>query len=630
MAQPNISNALDSVNPGELNPEAQGQTEEEKSVVRLVEKLLSQAKRSRQSADQKWMDYYRFFRGKQWKEKRPSYRNSEVLNYIFSEVQNVLVLMTDSRPRIDVLPEDPTDTEFAQILSEIITAKWDANRWADVLAEAIIDTAIYGTAIGEVAWKPELLDGIGDYDFDTVDPFHFFPDPSARSEINDEHCQYVVTAVPTDVGRVKRMYPDKADLIKPDLSDLSGGNFDPYDTQDIQLKSPTDNRVMVDSYRPNGSNKPNQVLLITAYIKSYDKVEELIGEEKDPDTGLTQKFYQDKFKHPNGRKIVIANQILLTPCEGDDNPYVNGKFPFAKMVDHIMPREFWGIGEVEQLKSPSEIVNKIISYALDVLLLMGNPIWVVDTEANIETQNLTNQPGLIVEKTKGSEVRREAGVQLQPFVLEMFTTMTERVMGKLGSTTDVSKGVSPPGASGFAIEQLQDAAQTRIRGKTRNMESFLKQAGELQIDRILQYYTVPRVVRLTNNEGAAKYFKFHITDSADEKGDVKKVATIQNYVKDPSTGQMVAQGPIEVQLKSKLDIKVDVGSSLGFAKAKRAEDAKQLFQFGILNPEELLDALDYPGKEKIIERIKSQPPMPPMAPGKPGAPNAGPNAAPIA
>jgi hypothetical protein len=165
------------------------------------------------------------------------------------------------------------------------------------------------------------------------------------------------------------------------------------------------------------------------------------------------------------------------------------------------------------------IVNKLISYVLDVLTIMGNPIWVVDTTSGIDTDNLTNQPGLVVEKNPGSEVTREEGVQLQPYVMQTLQFMVENVLNKLGSTTDVSRGAAPAGdTSGYAIAQLQEAAQTKIRGKGRNVEIFLKEAGSLMVDRILQFYQLPRVERITNNTNAVEYFKFHITEPMDEAG----------------------------------------------------------------------------------------------------------------
>jgi hypothetical protein len=171
-------------------------TESETAAVKLVEQLFSIAKKAKEPNDAKWVDFYKFFRGRQWPERRPSYRHSEVLNYIFSEVQTVLVLLTDNRPNIDVTPEDPSDLEFSEILSQILVSKWDRNAWAQVLAEAITIASIYGSAIASVEWNPKLQRGLGDFTFETEDPFHIFPDPNAKSRVNDEHCDWVIRAKP--------------------------------------------------------------------------------------------------------------------------------------------------------------------------------------------------------------------------------------------------------------------------------------------------------------------------------------------------------------------------------------------------------------------------------------------------
>jgi hypothetical protein len=594
-------------------------TPEERKAIQLVEKLYTKAKRAREKYDQKWIDNYKFFKGKQWKEKRPSYRHSEVLNYIFSEVQTVLVILTDNRPTIECLPEDPSDYEFAEILSQIIRAKWDAHNWSYTVAESILDSAIYGTAIGHVPWKPELAQGLGDFAFETVDPFYFFPDANARSKVNDEYCDYTITAIPSDVGKLKKKYPDKADFIKSDVSDIQLSKPSREEMDDIVIKSPTDNRVETETGKAYQSERPDQALLLCAYIKDEEMIEEEIGEETDDQTGLSKKLYQTKKKYPNGRKIEVCNGVLL---EDKENEY--GSFPYGRLVDHLMSREFWGVGEVDQLRSPQTVVNKLVSYILDVLILMGNPIWVVDTESGIDTDRLTNQPGLVVEKIKGTEARRESGVQLQPYIMETLSYFTERVLTKLGSSNDTSKGIDPGGnSSGYAIEQLQEAAQTKLRGKSRNIEVYLKEIGDLMVDRILAGYTIPRVVRLTNNQNAPTYFKFGITEKTDEAGETQKVASVQRYEMDQESGQYMEQSPEEYQIKSKLDIRITTGTTLPFAKQAKAQLAEKLYDKGIIDAEEYLNQIDYPNKEKIIERLNQRaaagiPPGPPQ----PGGPNA--------
>lgn len=582
---------------------SQGQKEEESNTVRMVEKLLAKAKRARAAYDSKWTEDWNFYLGKHWLERRPSYRHSEVLHYLYAEVQNLLVLLTDNRPNIEFLPEDPTDLEFSEMVSNVLRAKWDRESWAYTVAEAIVDASAIGTAFGCVAYKEELDEGLGDFSFETESPFFCYPDPNARSKINDEYCDYFITAIPTDLGKVKAKYPEKASEISADVSDLDNAPMGNNPAaHDLILKSPTDNRVITDQMGRNNAEQPDQVLLITCYMRSNETIEEELIETNE--LGQETKKYQTKKKYPNGRRIVIASGKVLEDVE---NPYRGGKFPYARLVDYILPRTMWGDSEVKLLKSPSQIIDKIISYVLDVLALTGNPVWVVDIESGVDDALITNQPGLKIVKRKGGDVRREMGAPVPDYVLRVFEYFTERVLSKIGPTSEVSRGVAPSGnSSGYAIEQLQEAAQTKVRGKARNLEVFLKEVGELMLDRILQYYSVPRLVRLTNDTGATKYFSFSISDVEDESGEVNKMATVQEYRQDPITGGYVPTDPKEMLLKSALDVKISIGTSLPFAKAQKASIAERLYDKQIIDEEEFLNQIEYPNREKIIERLKER------------------------
>ena len=135
---------------------------------------------------------------------------------------------------------------------------------------------------------------------------------------------------------------------------------------DYRVRSVQDYDLLIQSDKPAESERHEQILLITTWCHS-EEVEEFEIKEKD-ENGTEKKRFQTKKKFPNGRKIVHANGILL---EDGENPYIDGKFPYARGVDHIRAREFWGMGEVEQLRGPQDMINKIISYTMDVLILMA-------------------------------------------------------------------------------------------------------------------------------------------------------------------------------------------------------------------------------------------------------------------
>lgn len=617
----------------ELND--QDQSEQEIKTVRMVEKLFNEAKRARSTYDRRWLEFYKFFKGKQWKEKRPTYRHSEVLNFIFSEIQTIIPIMTDNRPNIETVPEEPHDYEFSEIITHILRSKWDVHNWNYTVAELLLDGMIYGTGIVEVPWNKKKLNGLGDFDFKTRDPLYCYPDPNAE-DVNGDKSGYFITAEPTDIKVLKALYPDKADKIKPDLADLYLSKTSREDLDEYRLKSPVDNRVITEDGKAFNSARPNQALFITCYMKSDEMVQiakmkkDSTGVDKDgipsdPDDEAQESEEEMVKKYPNGRKICIANGFLL-----DDGPmeYMDGHFPFARYIDHPIPREFWGIGEVEMLESPQQIINKLWSYALDVLIIMGNPIWVVDTNSGVDTDNLFNIPGAVIEKNPKTEVRREMGVELQPYVLELMKNIQEGVFEKLGSAHHVSQGAAPfGGASGYAINQLQEAAQTKIRAKSRNLEVTLKKCGDMMVNRILQFYSIPRIIRITGDGNAAKYFKFSMSEEQDESGATKKTASVIPYTLDEGSGSY-KEGPLkEYDIKSTLDVKISTGTTLPFAKVQRQQTDMQLFEKGIIDVETLLKNMEYPNYENVIQKLKDRsadaaaqgqkvqqpPPMPPPA-----------------
>ena len=375
-----------------------------------------------------------------------------------------------------------------------------------------------------------------------------------------------------------------------------------------KFKSPVDNRtVMEGGGSPEGSS--DKSLKITAYLLDDEIIEEkkdLCGEDGQPllgEDGQPQAEYEQKKKYPNGRKVVIASGIVL---EDGPNGYEDGKFPKARLVNYLLPREFWGQSEIEQLESPQMIFNKLVSFALDTLTFTGNPIWVVPSSSGIDTDNLFNTPGLVVEYDGATPPTRQEGTQLQPYVLQLIDRMREWFDGVSGAN-DSTKGVRPDGVTaGNAIASLQEAAQTRIRLKSRMVDAFLQDLGQLYLSRVLQFYTAPRVFRLTGNEQSQQFFKFHIDTQVDEHGEERKVARVTPYNNNPDTGAVGEGNQQDHPMSGKLDVKVVTGSSLPFAKLEKFSMAKEMFGMGIFDAEEVLKASDIPNWQAILERVQAR------------------------
>lgn len=593
--------SADDANVGDRQP-GYNPPEDIKKVLRLCDSLYSKAKKYRKRYDQRWIDWYKMFRGRQWKEVRPSYRHSEVLNLIFETIQGQVPVLTDSRPKLEFLPTVPSQFELADILTKVAANDWEHHNWLYTLTEILYDGHFYGNGFGYVGFNPKAEMGLGSVEFESQDNFYIFPDPQAR-DINGKRTKHFIIAEPVDVSQLKKEYshvPD-AKYIAADVIDFQ--QADKADIYQVMFKSPTDSKLIVEGPSGYDSIAKNQALKLTIYSKDDDFEEESkieLGEDGTPalgDDGEPKTKFVQTLKYPNGRKIVVAGGVLL-----EDGPmeFEDGLFPFVSYTNYILPREFWGVGDVEQLDSPQKVFNKIVSFTLDVMTLMGNPIYIVDDTSGVDTDNLFNKPGLVIEKTAGSEVRRESGVELPAFVLPLLDRVRKYIDGVSGQT-DVSRGAQPNDiVAAEAIQSLQEAQQTRLRQKSRNIDAFLQDFGKLYLSRIFQYYSVPRIVRVSGDSSADQYFYFHVekVDSVDSEGNpaTQKFAVVTGHDGEAKRTEIIGD----------FDVRVGTGSSLPFAKVEKGEQSMNLFKLGIIDEEEVLKNMDYPNYESVLARVQEK------------------------
>lgn len=575
------------------------QPDPDKKDVQMVMKLFKKYKKHRSRYDRNFMHYYKMFRGDQWSGiKMPRHRQKEIVNMIWTAIQSSLPLQTDARPRIVYIPEEPNDTEFAQVLNMVLEADWERNNWLVPVTEMILDGYIYGLGYMELGYDESADFGLGSATLQSEDPFYLYPDPKA-TDINCKDSQGFIKAEPVDTQWLKKQYPDWEDDIKADIVD----SIDSSKTalNDFKIRVSNTDRDMPDVTEIEGREKSiEKTLLITAYLKP-DETEEVEVEDVDEAGEATTKFITKK-KYPFGRVITVANGIKL---KEEPLPFNHGKFPFVRYLNYILPREFFGVSEVEQLESPQRVFNKLLNASLEILNLMGNPIWIVDTSSGVNPHKLVNKTGLVVEKEPGSEVRREMGTQLNPTALQLIDRM-EQWFNNVAGTQDVTRGQTPGSVTAAsAIEQLQEAARTRIRQKQRNLDDTIRQLGKMYAEMVLEKYNKNRVFRVTNDEGSTKYFKFRTEKRI--VGDKEQLVGILRQYQQSEDGQILPRNEAkEYLISGSFDVRVNTGSALPFTVADKESKALNLFDRGIIDEEEVLNIMDYPNREQILQRLKER------------------------
>ncbi len=557
----------------------------------MVLKLYEKGKEARKKYDKDWKKYNDFYEGKQWDDKRPSYKAIPVANVIRQSVQTILPILTDAQPGFNVDPKEPGDYDFADFFAKLVPTWWARQGMNLKLLDPLMDSMIYGIGCFKVVWDEDAEEGAGDVVVAGVDPnLLYWPDGAKSFE---DGCPWIIQEIWKPVGEVKRKFPDKAQLITA-TGKRPSDETTPSNSSDAELSSPIDKKAtfeVKDRYGSGGDG--DMVCVLEAWMDDFS-IEEYMDEEGNK---------KEKLKYPKGKVIkVLRDQKIL--LESIANPRSDGKKPYVRFIDTVKPRSVVGDGEVGPQCEIQKLINKTLATIVDYMNMVGNPVWVIDTNSGVQPSDITNQIGLIVTKNPNTEVRREQPPNIPPYIIEfynMMMSMAEMVSGN----HDVTQGRKPTGVTAAeAISDLQEAAQTRIRLKERNLQVALTTLGYLITATMMQYYREPRVVKITGKQGWPEFFEFYIKD--DENGQMRYVKRNYNF-NEQERRYIPDQNWQEGQpSKGLFDIEIVSGTSLPFMKEKRSQLAMKLFSSGVIDDEELLEVLDWPRKDQVLKRMREK------------------------
>ena len=303
-----------------------------------------------------------------------------------------------------------------------------------------------------------------------------------------DDAEYIIYATYKNANQLKQLFPKKASAIEGSRITMS---------------------ELVAERDAKDNSEENQVLVVEMWCRDW------VNMDKDVEGN-------DKLKYPKGRVITCLPELGIL-LDDKKNPYEDGRFPFVLMKNYDVPFEFWGVGDVEQILSPQKYINDLTNQIIDNAKSTANMQWIVDKNCGIGQGKLTNRPGLVIRKTPGSEVRRDAPPSMPSYVREQIDVL-KHDMQDISGVFDSLKGEKTGSiTAASAILALQEASQARIRLKIKIMESFLSDLATIVYSRMQQFWKLDRWVRVTDIEGNAM-FKQIGADALKNNFDLKVMA----------------------------------------------------------------------------------------------------------
>lgn len=464
-------------------------TANDQSKLRYLSELWLRAREGKRTEHLKLTMIEKFYRGIHFTE-IGSYKNLEVTNFCYSNVETVAGIFNRSRAMPRIEPSGPMDANRAQIIREV--ANWWQNQQRVWMQRSLGNRIKTKNGYTIILLTIDQETGIPSASNWSV--WDWYPDPSGR---DIPGCEYFVFAAPIPTRRLRAMFPDKAHLIKPD-------NYcSPY----WDVEKLIDRHMFHDQYQRTytmpvitndastaqykGATQPTGATSLSPETGAYEQrgaettfFFQFVCRDRtpqtwsapgkviapspipgDPDAIETPDVYTyQRPASPSGWRSYFAVPGALLRETPIDECY--GGLPFV--VDYYVRHEsrISGIGEIEPIAPIQRSYNERKNMLQTSLRLQARPVLRADFGHGIT--NLSKRAvdaGDILEPKRGSNIEwlEYGGPNAQQF--EHLQT-EKRDMEIVSGVHEALQGIRPEGVeTGVAIRELASASATRIQAK---------------------------------------------------------------------------------------------------------------------------------------------------------------------
>ncbi|MFX0206598.1 MAG: hypothetical protein ACFFDT_11485, partial [Candidatus Hodarchaeota archaeon] len=443
-------------------------------------------------------------------------------------------------PQVYPISFDNEDIQAARLSDIALEYWWKKENLSHFLYEVVRWAAITGTGIGKVFFNKdkglrinvgEEWIGEGEVVAQVVNPFGFFPDPSARKL---SEARWVAHCYVQPVEAVKKTFKEKAKSLKGEKN--------------------------IEGYRN----------ILSSYTGDYTDIrnDEAVFNE---DMCVVREYWERGveghdagFGEGKGRLLIRANGIELYDGE---NPK-GEKLPFFVLAVKKPMDSFWGRGLVEPLVTAQMDLNRINSQIMENIDLMAN-IW-IGVPIGGETNPELLAPFSAVKVPYDPDIGPPHGIPLTPIpahVLHQRDSIIKHMMDIIG-IHEVSMAQLPirgSQMSGRALHELVEAEAVRHATEVNNLKVFVEEVARTYIEEAQEHYQTKRLASIIGQNRGVEIEEFI---GADLRGR-KDTPSFHNY-------------------------DVEVGGGFGLSSASKAEQLLMLYDRKIIqDPNEVIRHLEF-------------------------------------
>ena len=495
---------------------------------------------------------------------RPTMRIPEAQILGFMEA----IDLTDIDPRIYICKTFATYDQDENA-EACLQAQWrDSNVSLNILY-ALMWAWYAGCGFIQVGFDEQLRNGRGDVTAMWRDPQTVYPDPYS---IDDKKWQYVILEDHLWLDTIKQYWPIAAHRVTLNRSPepLPMGSMGRNSA--FGLEVPTGPmQGMIPGLPVSSTPGDARVRVRTLFLRDNTRVRVDRGNKSERErmqlSGMAKPEY--KMKYPDGRMIVEANGVI--PADSV-NPYWHGEFPIIRFLGMPALHGFWAPPPFRYTKALQDMAERFTTQDFENMVRLLNGVWFIDESTGIDTERFGGVPGETQMIAQGSPVPtlvqpKGSGEGIQNGELLL---AKQRMLQGFG---DPRMGLNPQGnVSNDLFPGSLMQGQTLTRGRARLMYEPIRRLAYLIFSTMAQFI---RDERLYADPRADGFGTIHWE-------------------------------PVPPDRVKQYEAHVDQASLQPFSGVMIRQLALALKNMGALDTEGLLEAVRYPNRKKVLDRLNKE------------------------
>ncbi len=536
---------------------------------------MAAQEKERLGLPERWYENHRLYRGDHWNRNRRLSKNRAhevTANLLFANIQRTVANLTARDPVAEVHSVDGIEDDADMLLSQRIKNWWNNDEQGNVLARSALQMETYGITIEKFVPNPDA----GNLDVVVKDPYSWFPAPGVYDDIQD--MPYMCDAYPMDVSDVEAMFGVEG-VVADDTYSLLGEDREDNIPQPAGIRTgisgakTTDHKGSIHTLQALRQVREPRALVIEVWLRDLTMEPVTVETPDGPQES-------EQLKYPGGiRKITLTNRGHLV-LDDSPNPNVNpaldrslgehtyawGHYPYAKACSYEDTTSIWGFAAAEQVGDLQAKINEILSRIAAYVSLCCMPPLVLPMDTGVSDAKITNQAGLIIRPTSTMASQGIRYLQVPNLPTNFFQALDIHLnfFDRIFAIQDVDRGETPRNIeAASAIITLQERNAVLMRHKIRATDYLVRERGRWAISFFQNFGWQEELLDVQDEMRL-----FRGTDYAGRKF---------NYV-------------------------VESGSTITKTNLQVMQDAKELYQMGVIDRQALLESVNFPNWKQILER----------------------------